>query len=74
MWWPSDNIIEVFKEHLIALRDERDDAAGQIILSRQMIRRSYALLRIGDKIEAEQRLQGKPASSFWDFPTCHGWV
>ena len=58
IWWPSDRITEVFKDHLAALRDERDDAVGQIIVSRQMIRRSYACLEIGDKIEAEQRQQG----------------
>ena len=49
-----DAIIDLFKEHIKALHDGRDEATGQIILSRQMIVRSYALLRLGDKIEAEQ--------------------
>jgi hypothetical protein len=50
-----DRITEVFKEHVRALREDRDEAAGLVIISRQMIVRSYALLRLGDKIEAEQR-------------------
>jgi hypothetical protein len=46
-----DKIIEVFKEHLKALHDRHDEVTGQIIISKLMIVRSYALL---DKIEAEQ--------------------
>jgi hypothetical protein len=46
-----DKIIEVFKEHLKARRDCRDEVTGQIMISRLMIVRSYALL---DKIEVEQ--------------------
>ena len=48
-----DYIIDMFKEHLRALRDDRDEVTGQIIISRQMIVRSYALLRLADKIEAD---------------------
>jgi len=50
---PLDYIIDMFKEHLRALRDGRDEVTGQIIISRQMIVRSYALLRLADKIEAD---------------------
>lgn len=46
-----DKIIDAFKAHLRGLRDCRDEARGQIITSRLMIERSYALL---NKIEAEQ--------------------
>jgi len=49
-----DNIIGVFKHHVQALRDSRDDVTGHIIVSRQMIVRSYTLLRLGDKIQVEQ--------------------
>jgi hypothetical protein len=45
-----DRIIDVFKEHLKALHDSHDEVTGQIVISRLMIVRSYALL---DKIEAE---------------------
>ena len=48
-----DYIIDMFKEHLKALSDDRDEVTGKIIISRQMIVRSYALLRLGDKIEAD---------------------
>ena len=48
-----DDIIDMFKEHLRALRDDREEVTGRIIISRQMIVRSYALLRLGDKIEAD---------------------
>jgi hypothetical protein len=45
-----EKIIDVFKEHLKALHDCRDEVTGQILISRLMIVRSYALL---DKIDAE---------------------
>jgi len=47
-WW-SDKIIEKSKEHLTVLRESRDEITGIIIISRQMIVRSYALLRLMDK-------------------------
>jgi hypothetical protein len=50
----TEQIIDVFKEHLKALRDCRDEVTGQIMISRLMIVRSYALL---DKMEAEQELR-----------------
>jgi len=49
MTWQSDKIIEKSKEHLTALRERRDEITGLIMLSRQMIERSYALLRLMDK-------------------------
>lgn len=49
MTWQSDKIIEKSKEHLAALRERRDEITGLIMLSRQMIERSYALLRLTDK-------------------------
>ena len=48
-----DHVIDMFKEHLKVLRDDRDEVTGLIIISRQMIARSYALLRLADKIEAD---------------------
>ena len=47
-WW-SDKIIEKSKEHLTVLRESRDEITGLIIISQQMIVRSYALLRLMDK-------------------------
>ena len=49
MTWQSDKIIEKSKVHLTALRERRDEITGLIMLSRQMIERSYALLRLMDK-------------------------
>ena len=49
-----DDIIGELRQHVQALRDSRDDVTGYIIVSRQMIARSYTLLRLGDKIQAEQ--------------------
>ena len=49
MTWQSDKIIEKSKEHLTALRESRDEITGLIMLSRQMIVRSYALLGLMDK-------------------------
>jgi len=60
-----DNIIGVFKHHVQALRDSRDDVTGHIIVSRQMIVRSYTLLRLGDKIQVEQaRKSGSHGDSY----------
>ena len=52
-----DKIIDVFKEHLQALRDGRAEATGLVIISKLMIARSHALL---DKIEAEQSARRSP--------------
>jgi hypothetical protein len=51
----SDNVIELCKEHLNALRRGCHDAAEHITSSREAIEHSFALLRLADKIEGEQR-------------------
>jgi hypothetical protein len=55
MAWQQNNIIEVFREHLDALHRGYDDAVEHVTISRQTIERSQGLLRLIDKIEAEQR-------------------
>ena len=52
MIWQSDRIIEKSKEHLATLRESRDEMTGLVMLSRQMIARSYALLSLMDKTDA----------------------
>ena len=49
MTWQSDKIIEKSKEHLATLRESRDEITGLIMISQQMIERSYALLKLMDK-------------------------
>ena len=49
MTWQSDKIIEKSKEHLTTLRESRDEITGLIMISQQMIERSYVLLKLMDK-------------------------
>jgi len=51
----QSNNIEMFKEHLQALHRGHDDAARHITTSREMIERSYELLRLADTIEASSK-------------------
>jgi hypothetical protein len=53
MIWQSDKIIEKSKERFIALRESRDEMTGPIMISRQMIVRSYTLLGLMDKTETD---------------------
>jgi hypothetical protein len=50
-----DNITEAFNDHLKTLRGACGDAAEHVTKSREALKHSFALLRLADKIEAEQR-------------------
>jgi hypothetical protein len=56
----SDHITQAFKEHLEILRRGCRDAAEHITISQEAIKRSFELLVLTDKLEAELRAVLKP--------------
>jgi hypothetical protein len=52
--------IESHRKHLDFLRRGHDDAAEQIVTSREAIERSLALLRIVENRELQQKPERKP--------------
>jgi len=55
------NNIEIFKEHLQALHRGHDDTVRHITTSREIIERSYELLRLADTIEASSKRKSHSA-------------